>query len=405
MTSRRTVLALVVLVGTVLPAVPAAGQADSREAGVKATLDQRVRAIRSGDRAAFLDTVEPGAGEDFRTRQARLFDGLRTLTLASFELRLRTDEVPDLSAGLRARYAADDVFLSAVEARYRIEGADRIDALDAFFYTFLLRDGRWRIASDTDVEDLGLPSSRNLWDFGPVALRRSAHFTLLFDPADRSRAEALLKVADQGFDRLASTFDRPLPEQVVVILPHSLDQLRDILQATFDLTNFVAFATASVDRDRGWESTAPRVYVQDANLANNPRAFQLETLHHELTHVAAFSVAGPFVPAWVHEGVADWMATGRGGPHRVEGSDAKLPDDYEFTTGGGDAIVRAYQESTSATAFLAEAKGRSTPLDLLVEAGRPRVAPGTPRYHVAQALRRFYRSGIEEFERTWNGGR
>jgi hypothetical protein len=404
MTRRRMVVALVVLVGTALPVAPAAGQAD-REAGVKATLDQRVRAIRSGDRAAFLDTVEPGAGEDFRTRQARLFDGLRTLPLVGFELRLRTDEAPDLSAGLRARYAADDVFLPVVEARYRIEGTDRIDAVDTFFYTFLLRDGRWRIASDTDVEDLGLPSSRNLWDFGPVALRRSPHFTLVFDPADRSRAEALLKLADQGFDRLASTFDRPLPEQVVVILPHSLDQLRDILQATFDLTNFVAFATAGVDRDRGWESTAPRVYVQDANLANNPRSFQLETLHHELIHVAAFSAAGPFVPAWVHEGLADWMATGRGGPHKVEGSDARLPDDYEFTTGGGDAIVRAYQESTSAMAFLAKAKGRDAPLDLLVGAGRPRVAPGTPRYHVGQALRRLYGSGIDEFEKTWDGGR
>jgi hypothetical protein len=395
---------MAVLVTSFLPAAPATGQQD-REAGVRATLAQREQAVRSGDRAAFLDTVDPGAGEDFRSRQGRLFDGLRTLPLAGFELRLRTDEVPDLSAGLRARYAAEDVYLPAVEARYRIEGADRADAIDAFYYTFLLRDGRWRIASDTDVEDLGLPTSRNLWDFGPVALRRSAHFTLVFDPADRSRAEALLKLADQGFARLASTFARQLPDQVVVVLPHSLDQLREMLQATFDVTNFVAFATVGIDRDHGWEPTAPRVYVEDANLANNPRSFQLETLHHELIHVASFPLAGPYVPAWVHEGVADWLSTGRSGPTRVEGSDGRLPDDYEFTTGGGESILRAYQESTSAMAFLAKAKERDAPLDLLVEAGRPRVASGTARYHTDQALRTVYGVGLDDFERVWNGGR
>jgi hypothetical protein len=401
----RWPVAAAMLVAAALPVGRAAGQADRREAGVEAVLVQREQAIRSGDRAGFLDTVDPTAGEDFRSRQARLFEGLRTLPLASFRFRLRSDEVPDLSAGLERRYSADDVYTSVVEAHYRIDGADRTDAVDAFYYTFLLRDGRWRIVSDTDLDDLGLPSARNLWDYGPVALRRSPHFTLVHDPADRSRAEALLKLADQAYARLAATFDRPLPEQVVVVLPHSLDQLREMLQATFDVSNFVAFASVGIDRDNGWEPTAARVFVQDTNLANNPRAFQLETLHHELIHVAAFPLAGPYVPAWVHEGLADWLSTGRSGPTEVDGTDGRLPDDYEFTTGGGDAIVRAYQESTSAVAFLAKAKGRRSPLDLLVEAGRARVAAGSVRYHTGQAMRKVYGTGLDEFERAWDGGR
>ncbi|MFO1533682.1 MAG: argininosuccinate lyase, partial [Thermoplasmatota archaeon] len=36
-----------------------------------------------------------------------------------------------------------------------------------------------------------------------------------------------------------------------------------------DLSNFVAFASASVDRDEDWQSTAPRVYVQDTNLSHS----------------------------------------------------------------------------------------------------------------------------------------
>ena len=399
---RVLAVALLLVAG---PPTPAPAQtASDRETAARSVLDVREEAIRSGNRERFLDTIDPAADPEFKARQARLFDGLRSVPLASYELLVRTDEIADLSAGLEDRYAADGVFLPPVEARYRIEGADSAEAIDVFFYTFLRRDGRWRIISDTDVEDLGLPSSRNLWDFGPVARVKSDHFTMLFDPDDRDRAEGLVTLAEEAYDRLAEGFDERLPDQVVVVLPHTLDQLREMLQATFDLSNFVAFATAAIDRDRGWESTAPRVYVQDTNLSRNRREFQLETLHHELIHVAAVPVAGPFVASWVHEGVADWMATGRGPSSPVEGSDKRLPDDFEFTTGGQEGILRAYEESTSAMAFLAEAKGRAAPLDVLVSAGRARVAPGTPDHHLGLALQEVYGAGIADFERDWNGG-
>jgi hypothetical protein len=323
--------------------------------------------------------------------------------MSKYELVVRPDEVEDLSSGLEDRYTADDVYLPVVEAHYRIEGVDPVDALDAFFYTFLRRDGRWRIVSDVDVEDLGLPSARNLWDFGPVARSRSAHFTVLFQPPDRARAESLLRLAEEARERLAGSFDRSLPDQIPLVLPHTVDQLAEMLQATFDLTNFVAFAAVAVDRDQGWQASAPRVFAQDVNLARARRSFQLETLHHELIHVAAFPLTGPFVPAWVHEGVADWLASGRPEPAEVEGSDGVLPEEFEFTTGGLGAIVGAYQESTSAMAFLARAKGDGAPLDLLVEVGEPRVAPGTMDHHTDAALRSLYGDGLVDFQADWAG--
>jgi hypothetical protein len=405
-------LAALLLGGALVPRVsggtspgPRAAAAESRAEAIQTVLDEREAAIRNGDREAFLATVDPGADEEFKARQAALFDGLRSVPLTSYELVVRPDEVPDLAVGLDERYTADDVYLPAVESRYRIEGVDAVDALDGFFYTFLLREGRWRIISDTDVEDLGLPSARNLWDFGPVARARSAHFTVLFVAADRTRAESLLRLAEEARDRLAPTFNRPLPDQILLILPHSVDQLAEMLQSTFDLSNFVAFAAASVDRDEGWESTSPRVYAQDVNLARSLRSFQLETLHHEFVHVAAFPLAGPFVPAWVHEGVADWIANGRGRPTAVAGSDEVLPEDFEFTTGGLDAIVSAYQESTSAMAFLAQAKGQDAPLDLLAEVGEARISPGTMDYHTDAALRSLYGKGLTDFQHDWAGGK
>ncbi|MDQ1569276.1 MAG: hypothetical protein QOF96_4156 [Actinomycetota bacterium] len=379
----------------------------TRGQAVRQVLAQRDEALRSGDRAAFLDTVDPSASAEFRVRQGRLYDGLRSLPLASYELRLRTDEVPDLAGGgLTGRYPdADEVFLPPVEAHYRFTGIDTIDAVDGYYYTFLLRGGRWRIVSDGDVNDVGLPSARNLWDYGPVSQERTAHFTVLHDPADGKRATVLASLCEEAYARLTATFGRPAPAQIVVVLPHNLDQLREILQATFDLSNFVAFASASVDRDEDWQSTAARVYVQDANLSRSRRDFQLQTFHHEFTHVAAFPLAGPFVPSWIHEGLADWMAGGRLAPTAVDGSDGLLPHDWEFTTGGGDSIVRAYDESTSAMAFLAAKKGKGAPLDLLVRVGEARVAPGTSDYRVDQALRAVYGAGLDQFQKDWNGGR
>ena len=378
----------------------------TREDTVKQVLAQRVDAIKRGDRAAFLDTVDSTATDEFKIRQGHLFDGLRSLPLESYDLRLRTDEAPDLAAGLAVRYPdAEAVFLPPVEARYRLTGIDSIDAVDGDYYTFLLREGRWRIVSDRDLEDVGLPSARNLWDYGPVHQQRTAHFTILHDPADRKRAETIGTLCEQGYARLLSVFDKAVPEQIVVILPHTLDQLREILQATFDLSNFVAFASASVERDEDWKSTAPRVYVQDVNLSRSRRDFQLQTFHHEFTHVAAFALAGPFVPSWIHEGVADWMAGGEEDPTEVDGTDGVLPEDWEFTTGGGESILRAYDESTSAMAFLAARKGEEAPVDLLARVGELRLAPGTGEYRVDQGLRAVYGAGLDQFQKDWNGGR
>ncbi|MGH9009935.1 MAG: hypothetical protein ACRDYF_08845 [Acidimicrobiia bacterium] len=406
----RPMLAMAVMAalaaGAVIPSAVAQTATVTREEAVKQVLAQRVDALKRGDRAAFLDSIDPVATDEFKVRQGHLFDGLRSLPLASYELELRTDEVLDLGAGLAARYpGADAVFLPPVEGHYRLTGIDTIDAIDGYYYTFLLRDGRWRIVSDRDLEDIGLPSARNLWDYGPVNQRRTAHFTILHDPADRKRAEAIGTLCEQGYARLLSVFDKAVPEQIVVVLPHTLDQLREILQATFDLSNFVAFASAAVDRDDDWESTAPRVYVQDVNLSRSQRDFQLQTFHHEFTHVAAFSLAGPFVPSWVHEGVADWMAGGEKEPSAVDGTDGVLPEDWEFTTGGGESIIRAYDESTSAMAFLAAKKGKTAPVDLLARVGELRVAPGTAEYRVDQGLQAVYGAGLDQFQEDWNGGR
>src|SRR5204862_7817942 len=139
-------------------------------------------------------------------------------------------------------------------------------------------------------------------------------------------------------------------------------ELAALIESTFDLTNFVAFVNYVGIRDSGFEPTAPRIFIQDRNLSRYPRDFQVRTLSHELVHAAASSLAGPLIPAWVHEGIADWIAKGRPtGERRPGGSDGVLPRDYEFVTGGSSGIVRAYSESRSALSYLSSRFGLGAP--------------------------------------------
>jgi len=384
------------------PLVPSRAATPDRDASVRALLGARDAAIVSGDRDAFLATVDTGATDAFRAAQGRLFDGLRTVALTNYHSELRTDEAPDLSSGLLAKYRTDAVFLPQVDIHYRLRDVDPTDEVDTVWYTFVLRAGKWRIISDTDVEDIGLQTARNPWDFGAVARKDTAHFAILFDPRDTKRATTILATAEEAYGRLVATIGRTPPAHIPIVLPHDLDQLAQMIQATFDVSNFVAFASANTERDDGFGFTAPRVYIQDTNLRAYEHDFQLKTLHHELVHVTAFEgLAGPFDPSWVHEGTADWISQGKFASKAVPGSDGVLPEDYEFLTGGQTAIIRSYDESDSAIAFLAQKDGGTAPMTLLETIGKHRVEAGTERYWVDQGLRAIYGAGFTDFQTAW----
>ncbi|HVM39693.1 MAG TPA: hypothetical protein VM618_02800 [Acidimicrobiia bacterium] len=333
---------------------------------------------------------------------------MATVPFESYRLLLRADDVRDLSRAVEGRRGADELRIPAVEARYRLAGIDATDMVESRWYTFVRRGDRWFVNADDDLDDLSLLTQRHLWDAGPVAFTGADRVTVMSAPGDADRAEALRAIAEEGYDRLRSTLDWEAPPKVLLVLPRSVDELEAMLQTTFDLTNFVAFAVADVDRGpdaNQWTWTSPRVFAQETNLSRHSRDFQVETLHHELVHVVGFPKAGPHIPNWLHEGHADFLALGRPAPSAVAGSDGSLPLDHQFVTGGRDRILRSYRESTSAAAFLAEAKGPDAPSRLFEVLGAVRLEPGTWRYHLDQALEEVYGAGVEEFEAAWNGGR
>ncbi|HEX2038822.1 MAG TPA: hypothetical protein VHF47_03705 [Acidimicrobiales bacterium] len=388
----RIVACLAVLT-LVLPAAQAQ-QASSPLAAVQEVLDRRTAAVAGGDRAAFLATVDPQAPPAFREAQARSFDGLRSVPITGYRLAARVDDSGDLAP-------EPDRFLPETRATYRIEGYDDRDAVDTLWLTFVQRDGRWYVGADGEVAAVGLDTARNLWDYGPVRLLRTEHFLVLSHPDKAGRADELAAMAEEAHATFSKAWSQPWSGRIPMIVPSSTDQLEEMLQSTVDLDKFVAFVSYGFVRDVDFVATAPRLFVQDATFSRNSRRYQVETLVHELVHVATAASTGPFTPAWLHEGLAEWLARGRTSTARAPaGGDGTAPRTHEFATGSQDDIVRAYAEARTLTAALAR---RGSPVDVFRTLGEVRVAAGDEDHHVDRVLRRVVGIGTLELESQWRG--
>jgi hypothetical protein len=144
------------------------------------------------------------------------------------------------------------------------------------------------------------------------------------------------------------------------------------------------------------------MYVQDRNLSRYARPFQLTTLTHELNHAAVAPYAGPAIPAWVHEGVSDWLASGAStGERKPRGSDGVLPRDFEFTTGSGATIVRNYAESRSAISYLAARFGAGAPSRFIRTLGELGPVAGSVDHNVDTTLRKLFNISLADFQAGW----
>ncbi|MDQ1401849.1 MAG: hypothetical protein QOG03_165 [Actinomycetota bacterium] len=414
MTTRRTGLPLVAVVAAAVAVVsvglaasplrPAtAAAADTPLAGAQHVLDARVEAVATGDKAAWMATVDPQASAAFKDMQSNQFDGLRQLPLQTYKLTARLDDTGDLGSAAAGRYpGATAVFLPETRQTMRFRDYDDRDDVEALWLTFVQRANTWRVASDTDAADLALDTARFLWDLGPLSVQRTDHFLVVSHPAQASRAMALAALGEQAMTTLSTRWDRPWSHRLPLILPGSIPELGQLLDSTLDLSKFVALVTYGAVRDTGYEVSAPRLYVQDTNLSRHDQAFQTETLVHELDHAAASNLAGPFVPVWVHEGLADWVAGGDSTTERrPRGSDGRLPRDAEFGAGSQASIILNYNEARSAMSALAAAKGRGAPSALFAEIGSHRVEPGNEDYVINRALERVAGQSLAAFEAYW----
>ncbi len=390
-------------------ALLSAPQASARDPfdGITDLLERRAEAMVEGDRDEFVATVDP-ADAGFVLRQQRLFDGFQRLGLASYDLNLTDQFWPELTTPREvARYGATaDPHVLHVEERYRLEGYDRRPALEDLFLTFVRRGDEWQVVSDTDLDDLTLYSGRKLWELGPIVTRESEHFLYVSHPDQADAAERILEASERALDRVVDLWPLEWPERVPILAPSTTEELRRIIQATFDLDVFVAFASSGVDRARGWDLVGHRVILNWPNFSRFPDEVQEEVLTHELLHIATRGYVGPATPAFVDEGIAEWASEDEDtfylGQRVEDGTfDQALPRDFEFITGSAEDILTVYEESSAWARFSVDRFGASEVAEFYRLLGGQRVAPGTSGYHADRAMRAVFGLSYPAFEERW----
>lgn len=395
---------------TVLVGEPASSAGSSASEGVAELLARRSTAVVEGDRRAFMSTVLPTASPAFKRRQERMFAGFDSLDLVSYELEADWERLGDLVRP-RANEAypdADLVALPMTVERYRLEGLDPEPALEELFWTYVRIEDEWFVASDSDLEDVGLYSARHLWDSGPMESHETEHFSFYSHPcaSDCVAIEAIGAQSERSLGRV-EPFWSDIPDRTAVLVPRDSAELERMIQSTFDLDDFVAFAYSSEDPERGF--TGNRVML-------NPDAFRgidagsaFVILAHEMLHIATREAAGPFVPFFIEEGFAEYVATDASqaalGFFRSDVAAGRFgertPLDFEFSTGSSTDIYRSYQESLAAVHFFIDRWGMGRFERFYRRLGRVLVEPGTTRYWVDRTLSETIGVDLPRFERLW----
>ena len=377
-------------------------------------LDRRARAILERDRAAFMATLATDS-RLFVERQERLFRWLGDVPLESYELTVAWDRFGDLTRpkDLDRYPTSDAVMIPVTEERYQIRGFDPKPAAEDLFYTFVRQDGEWLIAEDDDVSDLALYSARHLWDFGPIEQHESEHFLLLAHPCKRDggclQDGPFLELAEEGMRTIERYWPVRWHRRTVVLVPKSGAELQRMIQSTFDLNNFVAFAYSTVDLADGLDYTGHRIIPNPKALEGRSNESVGQILAHEMLHIATRDHAGPFVPIFVDEGFADYAGNDADpGALAFFNSEVAaglfsgaIPEDFEFTIGDGTDIYRSYQEAQSAVRFFVDRWGLDAFVRFYRKLGRLEIVTGTTRYHVDRALKQTAGVDYETFQRMW----
>lgn len=394
--------------GTAPAPGPSASEPSDELAGLQDALDAVADAFLAKDPEALRPWLDD-PGSAFGSRWLDRARNLEQVPLASYALDLDRS-LPDLATEEVRERVGEDAKVVYVVEELAIEGFDREGpAAGDLFLTVIRRDDGWRIVGDTDAERLGLVSADHLFDHGPVLTRRDGGFLALYHQESAGEIPTLLAEARAAVEDVRAHWALEWDQNVPLIVPRDEDELAELLHVTFDLSNFIAFATATPTGELGdHELTGSRIVLNPDRFLNRTTATRRRILAHELLHVATRPHSGPLVPAWVEEGLAQRLGEQRSttGTDLLAAAAARgavePPEDADFTSGGRDRIFLSYQLAWSFADHLAARFGEATLAEFYRALGRGSVGePGRETYHVDRAAREVFGVGIQELQDSW----
>lgn len=379
-------------------------EAFARQSALRALLVRRASALLTRDRAAFLAGVDPGT--PFHAAQARLFDALAQVPLADVSYDLDPARALELPVATAERYG-DPAWAATVRSHYALAGYDEAPTAQDRYLTFVRRGARWYLASESDFDSTGKRAPRALWESGPVVALRTARVLVLGHPGSRALMRRILAAADDAVPRVTAVWP-DWSGRVVLLVPDSTAQLRQMIGQTGDLSRIAAVATADAGVDGG-PPAGERVAVNPGPFRSLSGFGRGVVLRHEITHVATRDVTSPSTPYWLAEGFADYVGyRGSGTTVREAARElgaevargrvpARLPTEADFA-GDNPRLAQAYEMSWLACRLLADRLGQAGLVALYREVS---TAPGDPDAAFDAALRSRLHTGTAGFTAAW----
>ncbi|MEU8796680.1 hypothetical protein [Spirillospora sp. NPDC048819] len=332
-------------------------------------LANRARAVRNGDRTAFLATVAT-APAAFQDVQSRLYGNLRKLPLDGWEERAIATQTMDEKKG---------VAVIRMEVRSRLRGFDRGDVVRTRYLTLALSSGSWTIVGDGSAR--GFEDDAAIWDGGPLTVVRGRASLVIGDPTTTGAPglEEIAKRLDAAVPVVTGVVGRGWARRVVALVPADAALASALAGPDQSLGDIAALATVtpSADGGRGQD----RVVISPGTFGRLNELGRDVVLTHELTHVATGGARDRTTPLWLIEGFADYVGYLRAdvgvrsaaGELRLEVAAGRVPSGLpaaDAFSGGSARLSQSYQEAWLACRMIAGRYGEATLVRLYRTAGR-----------------------------------
>jgi hypothetical protein len=379
-----------------------------RTDAVQTLLRQRADAVVHRDEKAFMAGIDPQAAPAFVASQRVMFTNLAGVPLRDWSYALQPQRSLD-PAALPSVPGAEELWAPEIQLVYALRGSDVSTTQRPMGYLLVRRASTWYIRSDTELQSVGRKTWRGPWDFGPCQAVSTGRGLVIAHPARQAMAERVANELDSAVRAVSEVWGSGWPEQVVVLLPDTADEMRALVGPNFPVDAVVAVSVADrVDNDKN-SAEGQRVVMSPTTADSLSIAALRIVLRHEITHIAARGSTVDGSPMWLLEGFADYVGYRESGIPLAQaapdlnaqmiarGPPDRLPADEDFRS-QGNTLDLAYQQSLSIARFVADKFGEAKVIELyrtLAKAGR------TTTQDIDKLLKSVVNLDQEQFVAAW----
>ncbi|SDJ13567.1 hypothetical protein SAMN05444157_1918 [Frankineae bacterium MT45] len=387
------------------------------QAQVAALLASQSSAMIARDRSRFAAGLDPSpAAKTYRDAQLAAFGNIADVPLASWVESIDSPvTATDAAQAATTRLGANATIVK-VQLAYALRDVDPAPTLHSLWLTFVHRDGRTVISSDSDLADQAGASWHGLWDYGKVDVYRGASSLVLAHPQFAALLPVYAGVVDSAVKAVTAVWGSDWTRQVAVVIPDTQDEMTAVIGNDLVLNQIDAVSVADVDNPEAGQLLGQRVVLNPANLQKLSDVGEQIVLRHEVTLIATRPTVGTGMPTWLIEGFAEYVANLNSGQtvkfaaselsHDVAAG--RVPTSLPTTTdynSENTRIAQVYEESWLACRYIAARAGESGLLKFYraVAAAIQAVPAATADEAVNGALKSVLGVSTTQFASGWSG--